>query len=158
MKHSSAREITREDLYELVWQRPMWKVAPEFGLSGNGLAKLCRREGIPVPERGYWAKLAHGKRVKRASLQPPKDDSKTLLIEATPSNRTGLESSMPEPLAVLLRAERDAALEPIRRSQLGKAASARRGMAKAAEAFLRCAVVYRRRRVPPEAHFAYSIP
>ena len=43
----------------------MWKVAPEYGVSGNGLAKLCRRESIPVPERGYWAKLAHGKRVKK---------------------------------------------------------------------------------------------
>lgn len=46
----------------------MWKVAPEFGLSGNGLAKLCRREGIPVPGPGYWAKLAHGKRVKKPAL------------------------------------------------------------------------------------------
>jgi hypothetical protein len=90
----------------------MWKVASEFGLSGNGLAKLCRREGIPVPERGYWAKLAHGKRVKRPSLQPAKDDSETLVIEAIPSNRSALESRMPEPLATLLRAER-AALEPI---------------------------------------------
>jgi hypothetical protein len=90
----------------------MWKVAPEFGLSGNGLAKLCQREGIPVPERGYWAKLAHGKRVKRPSLQPAKGDSETLVIKATPSNRSTLESSMPEPLAALLRAER-ATLEPI---------------------------------------------
>jgi hypothetical protein len=90
----------------------MWKVAPEFGLSGNGLAKLCRREGIPVPERGYWAKLAHGKRVKRPSLQPAKDDSETLIIEATPSSRSALESSMLEPLAALLRTER-AALDPI---------------------------------------------
>jgi hypothetical protein len=90
----------------------MWKVAPEFGLSGNGLAKLCRREGIPVPERGYWAKLAHGKRVKRPSLQPAKDDSETLVIEATPSNRSDLESTMPESLAALLRGER-AALESI---------------------------------------------
>jgi hypothetical protein len=112
MKRNSTREISRRDLYDLVWQRPMWKVAPEFGLSGNGLAKLCRRVGIPVPERGYWAKLAHGKRVKRPSLQPAKDDSETLVIEATPSSRSALESSMPEPLAALLRAER-AALEPI---------------------------------------------
>src|SRR5580658_7941947 len=112
MKHNSTREVSRRDLYDLVWRRPMWKVAPEFGLSGNGLAKLCRREGIPVPERGYWAKLAHGKRVKRPSLQPAKDDAETLVIEATPSKRSDLESSMPEPLAALLRAER-AVLEPI---------------------------------------------
>jgi hypothetical protein len=90
----------------------MWKVAPEFGLSGNGLAKLCRREGIPVPERGYWAKLAHGKRVKRPPLKPSRGNSETLAIEATPSNRSALELSMSEPLAALLRAEREAS-EPI---------------------------------------------
>jgi hypothetical protein len=106
------RSISRRDLYDLVWHRPMWKVAPEFGLSGNGLAKLCRREGIPVPERGYWAKLAHGKRVKRLPLKPSPGDSETLAIEATSSDRSALESSMSEPLAALLRAEREAS-EPI---------------------------------------------
>lgn len=90
----------------------MWKVAPEFGLSGNGLAKLCRREGIPVPERGYWAKLARGKRVKRPPLKPSPGNSETLTIEATPPNRSTLELSMPELLAALLRAEREAS-EPI---------------------------------------------
>ena len=90
----------------------MWKVAPEFGLSGNGLAKLCRREGIPVPERGYWAKLAYGKPVKRSPLKPSPGHSETLAIEATPSNSSALESSMSEPLATLLRAEREAS-EPI---------------------------------------------
>jgi hypothetical protein len=73
---------------------------------------LCRREGISVPERGYWAKLAHGKRVKRPWLQPAKDDSETLVIEATPSNRSGLESNMPGPLATVLRAKRTA-MKPI---------------------------------------------
>ena len=84
----------------------MWKVAPEFGLSGNGLAKVCRREGIPVPGRGYWAKLAHRKRVKRPPLRPANPEM--LVIEATPSNRSALESSMPKSLAALLHAERDA--------------------------------------------------
>jgi hypothetical protein len=90
----------------LIWQRPMSKVAPEFGLSGNGLAKLCRREGIPVPERGYWAKLAHGKRVKKPPLQSEKGTSETLTIQATPSKRSTLESSMPKQLAALLGLER----------------------------------------------------
>ncbi len=64
MRKTKEYKISREALYELIWSRPMWKVAPEFGISGAGLAKLCRRHGIPVPERGYWARLAHGKRVK----------------------------------------------------------------------------------------------
>jgi hypothetical protein len=106
------RTITRRELYDLIWLRPMSKVAPEFGLSGNGLAKLCRREGIPVPERGHWAKLAHGKKAKKLTLPPAANGRETLSIDATPSNREALEDSMPEPLGALLRAEREAS-EPI---------------------------------------------
>jgi hypothetical protein len=109
---SKARTITRRDLYELIWERPMWKVALDFGLSGNGLAKLCRRQGIPVPEQGQWAKLAHGKRAKKPALPPAPNNREAVTIEATPTNRSSLEESMPEPLAALLRAEREAA-DPI---------------------------------------------
>jgi hypothetical protein len=60
--------MTREDLYTEVWARPMIKVAAELGLTGTGLKKICDRHIIPTPERGYWAKLAHGKRVKQSPL------------------------------------------------------------------------------------------
>lgn len=49
----------------------MIKVAPRFGLSDRGLAKICEARSIPVPPRGYWAKLAHGKRVKQPPLPAP---------------------------------------------------------------------------------------
>ena len=42
-----------------------------YGLSDRGLAKLCERHEIPVPPRGYWAKKAHGHRVKQPPLPPP---------------------------------------------------------------------------------------
>lgn len=112
VKKTLTHAISRRKLYDLIWQRPMWKVAPEFGLSGNGLAKLCRRDGIPVPERGYWAKLACGKRVKKPALPAAPSRRETLVIEATPTNRGNLEDSMPGPLATLLRAEREVP-EPI---------------------------------------------
>jgi hypothetical protein len=109
MSRKTTRTITRSELYELIWQRPMWKVAPEFGLSGNGLAKLCRREGIPVPERGHWVKLAHGKRVRKPRLLSSASDTETLVIEASPPHRSALEDSMSERLSELLRVEREAA-------------------------------------------------
>lgn len=52
-------QLTRTELYELVWSEPMTKLAKRFGISDVGLAKACRRAGIPVPERGYWAKSQH---------------------------------------------------------------------------------------------------
>ncbi|HVA28176.1 MAG TPA: hypothetical protein VNF68_08355, partial [Candidatus Baltobacteraceae bacterium] len=113
MPKTSTRTVTRHDLYDLIWTRPMWKVAPEFGLSGRGLAKLCWRHGIPVPERGYWAKLAHGKRVRKPRLPvAPKGEREEIVIEASPPGRNALDADMHEVLAALLKAEREAT-EPI---------------------------------------------
>jgi hypothetical protein len=60
--------FTRQQLYELVWAGPMTTQAKSLGISGVGLAKACRRGDIPVPPRGYWARLAAGQRVARTPL------------------------------------------------------------------------------------------
>jgi hypothetical protein len=60
--------VSREELYEQVWSRPMTKVAAEYGVTSTALKKTCDRHQIPTPERGYWAKLAHGKPVRRGPL------------------------------------------------------------------------------------------
>jgi hypothetical protein len=44
----------------------MRDVAADFGISDVGLAKVCERHRVPRPVRGYWAKLAAGKKAKRA--------------------------------------------------------------------------------------------
>ncbi len=58
--------MTRDELYMLVWSRPVSQVAPEVGLSDTGLAKACRRHGVMPPPRGYWAQFAAGMAVERA--------------------------------------------------------------------------------------------
>lgn len=60
--------LAREELFDRVWSLPMSRLAAEWGLSGNGLAKACRRLQIPVPPRGYWAKKAASKKVRRPKL------------------------------------------------------------------------------------------
>lgn len=47
--------VTREQLYERVWQTPTVHLYKEFGLSDVGFAKLCKRYKIPKPYLGYWA-------------------------------------------------------------------------------------------------------
>lgn len=64
----SRSAITREELHELVWTTPMVHLAERFGLSGNGLAKICRRLDVPYPPRGWWAKKAAGKATRSALL------------------------------------------------------------------------------------------
>lgn len=39
--------MTREELYGAVWTTPLSRLAEEYGISGNGLAKICDRENIP---------------------------------------------------------------------------------------------------------------
>lgn len=60
--------LTRQELYTKVWSEPGLKVAQELGLSDVGLAKICKRNCIPRPPRGYWAKLQHGHQVRQAPL------------------------------------------------------------------------------------------
>lgn len=64
--------MTREEAYALVWSEPVRTVAQRFGISDVGLKKHLAASKVPVPERGYWAKLAAGKRVATTPL-PPRD-------------------------------------------------------------------------------------
>lgn len=48
----------------------MKRLAASFGLSDQGLAKVCRRHDVPRPPRGYWAKLAAGKPVQVVGPPP----------------------------------------------------------------------------------------
>lgn len=67
-------QYDREELYQKVWEKPMLKVAEEYGVSAVALGKTCRKLSVPVPGRGHWAKLAHGHSgAKRPPL--PKLDS-----------------------------------------------------------------------------------
>lgn len=85
------KELNRKALYDLVWSRPMSTVAKEYGLSDRGLAKLCQRNSIPVPPRGYWAKKAAGQPVKKAPLiilESNEPETAILLKEARPVSAT----------------------------------------------------------------------
>ncbi|WP_080426334.1 hypothetical protein [Burkholderia ubonensis] len=58
----------REALYEEVWTNPVSTVSKRYGISDNGLRKICQKLGVPLPPLGYWARLRAGQRVKRPSL------------------------------------------------------------------------------------------
>lgn len=62
--------LTREELYNLVWQTPMIHLSKLYGISDVGLRKICVKHDIPTPPLGYWAKRAHGKPVHQPGLPP----------------------------------------------------------------------------------------
>jgi len=59
--------FTRRQLYELIWSVPIVTLAKTLRISDVGLAKACRQSSVPLPPRGYWAKVRAGK----ASEKPP---------------------------------------------------------------------------------------
>ena len=81
---------TREELYALVWSRPLNALAAEFGISGNALAKICDRLLVPHPARGYWSRTGD-RNVEPPPLPPspsPMADSVTISSERAASRRT----------------------------------------------------------------------
>jgi hypothetical protein len=63
------REISRDELFAMVWERPSEEVAKEIGISGVALAKLCVRLQVPKPPRGYWARVQSGQTPRRPPLR-----------------------------------------------------------------------------------------
>ena len=84
--------LSREDLYELAWSKPLRELAKDFGISDVALAKRCRRLGIPVPGRGYWARIDAGQRPYRPKLpsREPQHGDRSALV-AGPSDAAPVE-------------------------------------------------------------------
>lgn len=61
-------KISRDELYRRVWETPVRTLAKEFDISDVGLAKVCRKNQIPLPPVGYWTKVQHGIKVSRPPL------------------------------------------------------------------------------------------
>lgn len=78
-RQSSTRRIPRLELHDLVWSQPLGTVAAKFGLTANGLAKLCDRLEIPRPSRSYWSK-APDQRGPRSPLPPAPDGASTDVV------------------------------------------------------------------------------
>lgn len=60
-------ELERTALYAEVWRTPLIKLAPAYGLSDNGLRKICKKLNVPLPPQGHWNRVAAGRTV----MPPP---------------------------------------------------------------------------------------
>jgi hypothetical protein len=58
---------TWQELFDKVWELPLLQIAKDIGVSDVALGKACRKAGIPLPGRGYWAKPERDR--KRARLK-----------------------------------------------------------------------------------------
>jgi len=62
--------FSRQQLFDLVWSEPITSLARRFEMSDVALGKTCKRYGLPLPGRGYWAKRKAGQPAVVPALPP----------------------------------------------------------------------------------------
>lgn len=112
---NNVRILTRRELYDLVWSKPVQKAAAELGISDRGLAKICSRHRVPSPSRGYWARVAAGQRFKLPPFREIDDPAlDRIKITGTVSHLSEETREMLRKAKVARAARRDEAIaEPI---------------------------------------------
>ncbi|MGJ8649506.1 MAG: hypothetical protein ACSHX4_04035 [Opitutaceae bacterium] len=68
MSEGKQTELTREQLFELVWSKPATQLVSQLGISDVAITKACRRFNIPKPPRGYWNKRNAGHKIRKPRL------------------------------------------------------------------------------------------
>lgn len=58
----------RNQLYKEVWDEPVVHVAKRYGVSDVAIRKVCKSMDIPIPPRGYWAKIHAGMKAEKTPL------------------------------------------------------------------------------------------
>jgi hypothetical protein len=80
----------REKLYEEVWKEPVLVVANRYGVSNVALAKACWKLDVPLPPRGYWARIRAGRKAPpRPHLPPYKSPARNQTTRRVP-RRSGV--------------------------------------------------------------------
>jgi hypothetical protein len=105
-------ELSRQELYDLMWASPATKVAADFGISDVAVLKHCIKKHVPRPTRGYWAKIAAGHKPRKKPLPPTVQETFELDVQ----RRISKTLPLPEPGAPLhpLAAEMLVALKKLK--------------------------------------------
>jgi len=81
--------MSREQLYNEIWEISVMGVSKKYNAPYSHLLKLCKEVDIPIPPSGYWTKLNFGKPV----TQTPLPDSKADIITLPNPENTQLEKN-----------------------------------------------------------------
>ena len=92
-------EITRAQLFDAIWSDPLGVVAARYGLTGNGLARICDRLAIPRPPRSHWTRNADQRDAPPALPPAPMGLSETFALgrrqpRQSPGRRTRMSAEI----------------------------------------------------------------
>lgn len=83
------RELSREELFALVWERPTSEIANELGISDVAVGKLCEKLQVPKPPRGYWARVVAGQAPRRPALKAFREEMEAKRKSALQAHTAG---------------------------------------------------------------------
>ena len=69
------KEFSRQQLYDLIWSKPIAEVAVDFGVAETTVKNHCNNRRVPCPARRYWRAIALGGNPRKKPL--PSTDNET---------------------------------------------------------------------------------
>jgi len=87
--------ITLEELHQSVWEKPLSKLAKDWGVNATALGKLCDSENVPRPGGGYWTQVATGKDITMKPLPTQIDNAKMIDLTCLQAQKKGKKKSLP---------------------------------------------------------------
>ena len=91
MSEDRTEKLSREQLYNEIWEISVAGTAKKYNASYVELLKLCKDNDIPIPPSGYWTKLSFGKPVIKTPLP------ESSILEVTlPTNSSSKRSKLKE--------------------------------------------------------------
>ena len=79
--------FSRTELYNLVWDHPISKLAKTFNLDPQRVKDICVENKIPLPYRGYWSKVRFKKKVVKTSLPKMENSIARINLNSGPKTR-----------------------------------------------------------------------
>ena len=92
-------ELTRKELYDLVWSTSLSKLTQQYALSNDGIKKICKQFDIPMPDSGYWTKLKFNKVMDKEMLNEDFSGEDKIVLTLREEGTIG--SSNQTPLTIL---------------------------------------------------------
>jgi hypothetical protein len=75
-------DLTRKELYNLVWEKPLKYIIDTYGGTYQDVKELLNKFDIPSPENGYWSRVRSGHIIEIPSLPIlVREDSEKIIYE-----------------------------------------------------------------------------
>ncbi|MFX0555630.1 hypothetical protein ACOCEA_02470 [Maribacter sp. CXY002] len=75
------KTFNRQELFELVWNEPLNKLAKKFNIEPQSLKDICTENNIPLPTLGFWSKVKFNKKVVKPTLPKIKNEDPKINLD-----------------------------------------------------------------------------